>query len=177
MLDYDEDVSFPAGYEGETRRERVREETQRRMEETGSPLSVVLRSSTGSYHVWELGVASLGERILEALERHADPMHAAVSKRRGKFVLRATAKRYTETGEIYKEAPEVTGVHTAPYDRIPVSSPHAEYLAALAEKQDREGEADRIRYVLDESPTVGDSETLEVSQYLTVTDDLKREVW
>lgn len=181
MLDYDDDVSFPAGYDGGDRGEKVRNETRERMAETGSPVSVVLRSSPGSYHVWELGVDSLRRRILEALERHADPMHAAVSKRRDKFVLRATAKRYTETGEVYKDAPEVCSVHinSRAQTNLAMSEPHAEYLATLADKQGREAPMSELRWALEDSDiaTVGDPETLEVSQYLTVTDDLKREVW
>lgn len=177
MCDYDDDVSFPSGFDGETREERVLSETRERLEETGSPVAVVLKSSPGSYHVWDLGVTALGEALLEALERHGDPMHAAVSKRRRKFVLRGSAKRYTETGEVYKEAPEVTHVLVRKESRLPASLPHIRYLASLADRQGEEQKAELLRAARDGVRTVGDGETLEVSRYLTVTDDLKREVW
>lgn len=174
LADYDDDVSFPSDDRDLSRRERVEEEAR-----SLDGISAVFESSTGSYHVWNLSVDDLSGRVLDALALHGDPMHTAVSWRRSMFVLRCSPKVFSESiddgdPETYKPAPKLVDVIPSESDD-PQSRPHWELIRSLAEEQDREGLLDYI----DQSrfDWVGTPDSIGVSRYLTVTDDLKREVW
>lgn len=177
LADYDDDISFPRdGDEDLSRFERVEREAR---ELDG--ITAILESSPGSYHVWCLTVENLSERILQALAMHGDPMHVAVSWRRSMFVLRCAPKTYSRSideGEpvTYKDAPELIGIYTSESDR-PQSRGHFEMLRTLADHQGPEP-LEAIEDVdLDRYEWVGERERITVSRYLTVTDELKREVW
>lgn len=176
--DYDDDVSFPLDDDRTaemTRQERIEDEIEGR-----EGIHALLRSSSGSYHVWDLGVAPLRARVIDALRLHGDPMHTAVSLRRGQFILRCTPKVYSHAlddgdAAVYKEAPELVSVSVEDSVR-PQSRGHLEMLRAIAEEQDR---LDRVP-VEPGDPRFnwrGDRDDILTSRYLTVTDELKREVW
>lgn len=174
LADYDEDVSFPSDGRDLSRIERVEEEAR-----SLDGVSAVFESSTGSYHVWSLSVDDLSGRVLDALALHGDPMHTAVSWRRSMFVLRCSPKVYSESidagePETYKPAPRLLDV-IATESEEPQSRPHLELLRSLAEQQDRLDLVESIDE--DRYSWVGTPDSVGVSRYMTVTDDLKREVW
>jgi hypothetical protein len=174
LADYDEDVSFPSDGRDLSRIERVEEEAR-----SLDGVSALFESSPGSYHVWSLSVDDLSGRVLDALALHGDPMHTAVSWRRSMFVLRCAPKTYSESidagdPETYKPAPRLLDVIESESED-PQSRPHMELLRSLAEQQDR---GDLVEDVGEDAHEwVGTPDSVGVSRYMTVTDDLKREVW
>lgn len=183
LLDYDDDISFPSRPETA---DLSREEKVRREADQLDGISAVFESSAGSYHVWNLSVDRLSSRVLDALAKHGDPMHVAVSWRRSMFVLRCSPKAFSAsidaTGEptrVYKDAPQLLDVLVSDSER-PQSRGHFELLRSLAEQQGHDS-AERLDAIRTEQPSrfawAGDETDVEVSRYLTVTDSLKREVW
>lgn len=174
LADYDDDVSFPSDDRNLSRRARVEEEAR-----SLDGVSAIFESSPGSYHVWNLSVEDLSGRVLQALALHGDPMHVAVSWRRSMFVLRCSPKTYSRSidegePEVYKEAPTLLDVVESESEE-PQSRPHYELLRTLAREQDRVDVVDAIDVEAHE--WVGTPDSVGVSRYMTVTDDLKREVW
>lgn len=175
LADYDDDISFPRD-DGEvrSREELVREEAARL-----EGITALFESSPGSYHVWNLTVEDLSSRVLRGLALHGDPMHVAVSWRRSMFVLRCAPKTYSlsiDEGEpeVYKDAPRLLDVFTSETD-APQSRGHWSLLETLASIDGREDvleDVDRERF-----EWVGEADRVGISRYMTVTDELKREVW
>jgi len=134
----------------------------------------LLESSSGSYHLWSLGVDGLREQTIRALGiREADDAHAGASWRRGYGVLRIGPKRW-ESGECYKAAPSLRAVRISPSDR-PQSRAHYAMLRTLAE-DDPEWDAPRPRSELaadHELSWRGDTRELRIDHYQTLTDDAK----
>lgn len=135
-------------------------------------ITALLESSPGGYHVWNLSVASLDERLIDALHTRTDPMHVQQSAKRGRFILRCSPKWRVDDRarpiERYKDAPEVLDCWVTPTER-PQSRPHLQLLGALAERDDRDLDLDRRDLDL-----VGDR--LIRSDYLTLDDGTKRRV-
>jgi len=143
-------------------------------DETDLPgLNVLLESSPGSYHYYNLSVRPLEEQLVQALRLHGDAEHVRQSARRGYFVLRWTGKVH-EDGARYKEPPTVYDVWTVDGDDTPQSLPH---ILALRERAVDDGESEAVGTLegaVEEYETVGEQCIL--SQYMTMTDDLKAEV-
>ena len=97
-------------------------------------ISVLLRSSPGSYHVYNLSVRDRDTQLLDAVRKDGDVWQARWAVRRGHFVLRILAKRRSESREIYKDAPEPVRVFSSESE-FPQSSPHLEILEDLCRRQ------------------------------------------
>jgi hypothetical protein len=104
-------------------------------------VSVVLRTSEQSYHVWALAVRELDEWTEHSLALgEPDVEHVALSNSRECSVLRVDAKRDVETGERIKPAPRVLRVVETPTP-LPQSDPHARVLSSLTDAEiDNSGE-------------------------------------
>jgi len=109
--------------------------------------TVLLESSPGSYHVWNLCVRSINGLVHKKAELHDDPKHLCIGYRRGRWVLRLSAK-YKPSGELYKPMPQIKDVWL---NDIPqgvqwygetidkpegISLPHLQLLRTLADWQD-----------------------------------------
>jgi len=154
--------------------------TARQVASSMDGISAVFRSSADSFHVWGLSVRPFKEAILDGLSwRVADADHVASSRRRGRYVLRATAKvRETEEGPVtlYKEAPQLLAVygdleaHDA--DPRPQSLPHLRRLEEVAEEQGAEVGVPSPESV----ETVGAEDGLGVERYMTLDDEAKADL-
>jgi hypothetical protein len=155
MLDYDgcEDVLAPIG-------------DLDRM----SGVSVLLESSPGSFHGFNLTVRPFADAIVVGARSNSDLEHVRQSARRGYYVLRWTRKILDKTGETYKEAPRVRWASVSETDREQ-SGPHIEALERAAREDGMETIAERLAIARDELPTVG--ERILVDHYKTADDDLK----
>ncbi len=143
-------------------------------------ITAVFESSTGSFHIWNLTVHPWEDAILTGLSwRVSDAEHVKQSYRRGRYVLRTTAKvrEDAETGSVvhYKEAPRLLDVFVD-LDRDgedepvgPQSLPHLRRLASIADEQDADVEIPSTEDVV----TVGAENGLGVDRYMTITDDAK----
>lgn len=110
--------------------------------------SVVLESSPGSFHLWNLTIRPLSEwiEISEDLAHHieaVDPDHIALSESRGCAVLRTDEKIDMESGETVAPAPSLVRAYEPPTSHVE-SAPHARYLVdnfdvELADCRDRAG--------------------------------------
>ena len=177
LADYDDDISIPRDDADDASLSRL--DLIKREAERLDGVTALFESSTGSYHLWNLSVENLSGRVLQALALHGDPMHVAVSWRRSMFVLRCSPKVYSTSiddgePERYKPAPTLIDVLDSESD-FPQSSGHFEMLRTLAEEQGREQLLDAVD--VDAHQWIGEPDRVEVSRYMTVTDDLKREVW
>jgi hypothetical protein len=68
-------------------------------------ISILLRSSPGSYHLYNLSVRPINEQIRDVAAGSGDLGHVRWAARRGYFVLRLLPKYREETGKIYKHQP------------------------------------------------------------------------
>jgi hypothetical protein len=154
MLDYDDEVEDI---------EQVRADA----EDLDGP-SVILKSSEGRYHAWNLRVRHVDEALDAARSTSCCQTFVEGMADEGRFVLRTDAK-IRRTGETYRDAPEVLDVEVDAVDG-PVSAPHLEILADMAE----DPVAGRLRSLLGmlDDP-VGDS--LLRSDYETMTDELREQ--
>jgi hypothetical protein len=133
-------------------------------------VSVLLRSSPGSYHLYGLSVRPVETQLLDAVRKNGDVWQARWAARRGYFVLRVLPKTRSESGETYKPAPEPVRVFDSESE-YPQSRPHRDILLDLAQEHgadDGEGALAEGRASHD---WVGDG--LRVDHYQTVTDDAK----
>lgn len=71
-----------------------------------SGISVLLETSEGNYHYWNLGVRNVNDVLQEGLYSSADLEHLRQGFRRGKWVSRFSAKEHPD-GDTYKEQPEL----------------------------------------------------------------------
>ena len=157
MADYDDDAD-PL---------QLREETSQIR-----GVNALFESSTASWHFYNLSVRPLDDQLVSALRLHGDSEHTSVSSRRGMFVLRGWPKLH-EDGTVYKPEPRLEDVWTVGLgdeETPPQSRPHWEFIEDTARRQGYDLDAD-----LSGVEWVGDRTT--ISEYMTVTDELKREVW
>ena len=133
-------------------------------------ISALLRSSSGSWHLWNLSVRPLDDRLLTALRTPSEALHVQQSAKRGRFILRVSPKwRVDDEGRPrgrYKASPEVEEVVHQPSDD-PQSFPHLQLLEELAEDSIGVGPRDIDDLI---------GERLVRSDYLTLDDGTKRRV-
>lgn len=127
-------------------------------------ITVILESSSQSYHVWNLTVRSKTQVLETKAGLHDDSKHLCIGYRRGSWTLRLSGK-YEPNGDVYKSAPQIKRVICNSTD-LPQSRPHINLVQALADKQDKDIDIDKSRYNLQ-----GQSASTE--QYMTVVDELK----
>lgn len=133
-------------------------------------ISVLLRSSARSYHLFNLSVRTRDEQLLDALRKDGDVWQARWAARRGYFVLRILPKIRHESRDVYKDGPQPVAVFSRESE-FRQSTPHYELLLDMA----REGglsdlETDLIR-AREDQQFAGSS--LKVEHYQTVTDEAK----
>jgi len=132
-----------------------------------SGISVLLRSSPGNYHLYNLSVRGFEEHLRDATAGTGDLGHARWAARRGYFVLRALPKYRAVSRDVYKPAPEVLRVfHSEP--EHPQSQPHLEMLRSMTEDPEI---VEEMRLLGDRYETIG--EGFEVDHYRTVSDRIK----
>lgn len=133
----------------------------------------VLKSSDGSYHLWNLSVGPLEDHILRALDlKVADDAHVGASYRRGYFVLRLIGK-VTEDGKTYKSRPTVCDVWASSSD-LPQSRAHYETLRSLVAEDGSQADETVLRDFDTESVEwVGSATNLLTDDYATMTDEAK----
>lgn len=145
-------------------------------------INALLRSSEGSYHYYNLSVRELDDQLVTALRLHGDPQHVASSARRGYFVLRWTGKVFASgerAGDRYKNAPELFDVWTtgAPEEwGAPQSRPHVEALRTRAEEDGLDDVVADLEVLLNHDSIEYTGESVILSKYQTMTDDLKADV-
>lgn len=158
MLDYD-DVADTFG---------VIEEVER-----VPGVSVILESSPGSYHGYNLSVRPFERQVTDATRKSGEMSHVRQSARRGYFVLRWSRKIHEQDGTEYKPAPQIISVSVAESDQ-PQSEPHLSLFAQQAESDGLDEIATELRDARESFETVGES--LSVDHYQTGTDRLKGRV-
>jgi len=170
VVDADEDHVghvLMADYDGDTDPLTMRDETDL------PGLNVLLESSPGSYHYYNLSVRPLEEQLVKALRLHGDAEHVRQSARRSYFVLRWTGKVH-EDGTRYKEPPTLYDVWTVDGADVPQSLPHLQAVRQRAEEDGATDAVGTLERAAQEYETVG--ERCILSKYMTMTDDLKAEV-
>ena len=133
-------------------------------------ISVLLESSPGSYHLYNLSVRPIEEQLLDAMRKDGDVWQARWAARREYFVLRVVGKIRSESREVYKPAPEPLKVF-ASESEFPQSAPHLDILLDLAEEQGVEEVATDLRALREDRDLVGNG--LRADHYQTVTDGAK----
>lgn len=133
-------------------------------------ISVILRSSPTSYHHHNLTVRSFPEQIKESAAETGDLGHTRWAARRGYFVLRILEKRRIESGETYKEAPELIAVIDTESE-LPQSRRHLRMFQSIAEEDDRGDLRDKLDRAAESHELIG--EGLSVDHYKTITDSAK----
>ena len=133
--------------------------------------AVVLRTSTGCYHVVGLGVRAFDAALEAARASRACPDYVDEMGERGRFVARTFEKLRQESGEVYKPTPEPVVVVDGDG---PVSRPHATRLRQLAAEVGRDDVDRALEQVARENGTVG--KLLTQSRYETITDELREVV-
>jgi hypothetical protein len=124
-------------------------------------INIVLRSSEGSFHVWNLCVQSLEKTACRQVLLRDDTNHVRNGISSGRWRLRIGPKEY-RNGEVYKSRPELVTVGLNPTDQ-PQSRPHMDVAKAL--------------WDIPEPPAALSfewaGETAGTDQYATMTDKLK----
>jgi hypothetical protein len=133
-------------------------------------ISIVSRSSPGSYHHHNLSVRSFDEQIREGAAETGDLGHIRWAARRGYFVLRILGKRRIESGELYKEPPEIVSVISSESD-LPQSRRHLQLLRSIIEDQGSTELLERLDAAREEHELIG--RELSVDHYKTITDSAK----
>lgn len=133
-------------------------------------ISVLHRSSPGSYHLYGLSVRPVEDQLLDAMRKNGDVYQARWGARRGYFALRILPKIRSESREIYKTAPQPVRVFNSESD-YPQSRPHLDMLIQIAEEHGTELVEEDLRAAREEHELVGDS--LRIDHYQTVTDESK----
>lgn len=123
-------------------------------------ISVVLESSEGSYHCWNLSVSDLKTTACRLVLQEDDQAHIRAGIKRAYWRIRFTPKVWNYSDEVYKPAPELV---TITYNRTEKeqSEPHWNLAKALFDVPELPVEFD----------WVGDSLTEE--EYETMTDKEK----
>lgn len=118
----------------------VREDLERLLEPT-----VLVRSSTRSWHVYGLQVRSWPRVVRTLRQSNASSEYVDEMVRRGTATLR-TSPKIDGQGELRKPRPVPVGVTlTRPESTIEVSKPHCARLRQLAEESGLEAVADQLR--------------------------------
>lgn len=142
-------------------------------------VSALFESSPGSFHIWQLSVREWEDAILDGLSWGiADAQHVQQSYRRGRYILRATAKVRDDTTH-YKAAPQLLDVAWPSEWRgqRPQSLPHMRRLEAVASEQNVAlGVPDVEELAAAGATFVGAENGLGVDRYMTLTDEGKRRV-
>lgn len=124
-------------------------------------VTVVLRSSEGSHHAWNLSVDDLKTTACRMVLQRDDQAHIRNGIVNDKWRLRISPK-VRQNGGVYKDSPELVTVAVSETDE-PQSRPHMDLVTAL--------------YDVPEPPLdfewVGRS--FGVEEYATMTDELKEE--
>ncbi len=129
-------------------------------------ISLLFESSPGAYHLWNLTVRSKEQTALRQLDlRGADAKHVAIGWRYGKWTLR-TAPKTDMNGEDHKSAPELVRMWYNETNRGQ-SLPHYRFARALHD----------IPPAPFEDSVTWRGEAFSLSDYRTVTEELKKEVW
>jgi len=131
-------------------------------------VSVLLQSSKGSYHGYNLTVRPIEQQIYRAAQTESEAGHVRSSARRDYFVLRWTAKLREPDKTEYKPAPEVIWCSVSETDD-PQSEAHLQALAQRARETDSPEVAAELESYSGE--TVGSN--LSVEHYQTLTDEMK----
>jgi len=131
-------------------------------------VSVLLQSSRGSYHAYNLSVRPIEQQIYRAAQTESEAGHVRSSARRDYFVLRWTAKLRDSDMSEYKPAPEVIWYSVTSTEE-PQSKPHLQALAQRARENDSPEVADALEGYPGE--TIGSN--LSVEHYQTLTDEMK----
>lgn len=131
-------------------------------------VSVLLQSSSGSYHGYNLSVRPIEQQIYRAAQTESEHGHVQSSARRDHFVLRWTPKLRETDMSTYKPAPEVIWCSITESD-APQSRPHLNALINRARESGEQEIAEQLRSVC--CKTVGSS--LSVEHYQTFTDEIK----
>lgn len=134
-------------------------------------ISILLRSSPGSYHLYNLSVRPINEQIRDVAAGSGDLGHVRWAARRGYFVLRLLPKYREETGKIYKQQPEILRVFDSPSE-FDQSAPHLDLFEDLAQQQGAEDALETLQAAREQHETVGVG--ISVDHYQTVTDHAKR---
>lgn len=133
-------------------------------------ISIISRSSPGSYHHYNLSIRSFDAQIREGAAETGDLGHIRWAARRQYFVLRILGKRRIESGELYKEAPEIVAVvETA--SELPQSRRHLQLLRSIIEDQGSSELLDRLDNAREEHEMIGSE--LSVDHYKTISDEAK----
>jgi len=156
-----------ADYDGGTDPLRMRDETDL------PGVNLLLESSPGSYHYYNLSVGPLEDKLVRALRLHGDSEHVAQSAKRGYFVLRWCGKIRAD-GTRYKEPPTIHDVWTVEGADEPQSLPHLQAARVRAEEHGATDAVGTLERAAQSFEMVG-SECI-LSKYMTMTDDLKTEV-
>lgn len=134
-------------------------------------ISVLLRSSPMSYHLYNLSVRPFDAQIRDAAAGTGDLGHVRWAARRGYFVLRVTGKIYEESGETYKDPPELVRVVSSESE-YPQSREHLETLSTLPVMESIDSSPrEQLEETAADHRLVGDR--LRVDQYQTVSDTAK----
>lgn len=99
-------------------------------------LAAVIRSSMGSYHVWDLSIRPFAETVETAAGfGGVDSDHIGVSESRGCWVVRVEPKRRLDSAEEIKPQPRLIGIEEpSGGDRLPHSQPHIDALREMSEE-------------------------------------------
>lgn len=133
-------------------------------------ISILLRSSPGNWHGYNLTVRPFEQQVLRSLRATGDPGQVRWTARRGYATLRILPKIRSESREIYKPAPTVEKVFVDPTDE-PQSRRHAEILIDMCRRSGSDDLAEQIEAGMDQHEIVGDR--LTVDHYQTVSDESK----
>lgn len=133
-------------------------------------ISVVLRSSPRSYHVYNLSIRDRDTQLLDAMRKDGDVWQCRWAARRGYFVLRILPKIRSQSRDHYKPAPEPVTVCYSESDYAQ-SQPHLNQLCNLAEKHSRESVTESLRDAQTQAETAGTG--FKAEHYQTVTDSAK----
>lgn len=133
-------------------------------------ISILLRSSPGNYHLYNLSVRPLETQLVDALRKNGDVYQSRWAARRGNFVLRILPKIRMESRDCYKPAPEPVRVFSSESDH-PQSEPHAKMLLDICGEQQLPEIGQQLIDAMEEHDLVGSG--LQADHYRTVTDDIK----
>jgi len=144
--------------------------------ESAPGISVLLRSSPGSYHGYNLSVRPLDTQVFHALRGASEPAHVRSSARRGYFVLRWTAKLFDGDLSPYKPAPEPVGIWLSDPEGHPQSEPHLELIEDRLGGWDAEilGNPEALRDARERYDMIGSG--CRVDYYRSATDPLKEAI-
>lgn len=141
--------------------------------ETIPGVSIVLESSPGSFHGYNLSVRPFESQVTDAASKDGEMGHVRQSARRGYFVLRWSKKIHEQDGTVYKPAPSMVSVSVDP-STFPQSEPHLTLFAKQAEREGKDRMASKLREARETVETVGGS--ISMDHYQTGTDRLKERV-